>query len=327
MKLFACPHCGATAYFRTRDCASCGAWLVFEPERHAFDAAAAPCRNRAAIGCNWAAAETGFCRACAMTEVIPDAFQAGNVALWAEAEAAKRWVLETLARWGWFSAADPGPAPVFHLLSERTREGDAPVMTGHLSGLVTINVVEGDPAELIRRREAMGEPYRTLEGHFRHELAHFLFERLCALDGFPDAFRALFGDERADYGAALAAYHQNGAPGGWSAAHISAYATAHPHEDWAETAAHAMALTDMLDSALAAGLAWPGAPGAGFDAYAEADAAAAFEHAVALSVAMNHVNRAMGLDDLYAFVLTPAVREKLVFAHGWLRGGPGLRAA
>jgi hypothetical protein len=309
--------------FRNDGCTACGAALVYAPDADAFVAGAVFCANRARIGCNWAAEGSGFCASCALTEIIPDAFYADNAALWAAAEHAKRRVLATLRRWGWFGAADPGPRPVFHLLSERTAGGLAPVLTGHAAGVVTLNVMEGDPAELVRRREALGEPYRTLEGHVRHELAHFLFERLAGRDGFLAAFRAAFGDERADYAAALDAYHAGGPPPDWPATKISAYAAAHPHEDWAESAAHAMALTDIVDSAAAAGLDAPGAAAGAGDAYGEADADALLDRAAALGFALTHVNRSMGLDDLYPFVLTPPVRAKLALAHGWLRAGPG----
>lgn len=320
MRLHDCPACGARAFFRNTVCGSCGTELVYDPQADAFGRGLAPCANRGAIACNWADAGQGLCAACAMTEVVPDAFHADNRALWAEAETAKRWALAGLRRWGWFDDRDPGRRPVFHLLSERTATGRSAVMTGHAEGLVTINVVEGDPAELVRRREAMREPYRTLVGHFRHEIAHFLFERLAAeRPGFLDGFRPLFGDERADYAAALAAYHDSGPPSGWGADRVSAYAAAHPHEDWAETAAHALALADLADSAAATGLAPPDAPQAAADPYAETDSERLFAHAAALGLALNHANRSMGLDDLYPFVLTAPVREKLSFAHAALR--------
>lgn len=322
MKLHACPNCGGLAVFQNTVCGACGALLVYDPEADAFVAGRAGCANRARIWCNWAAEAGGFCASCALTAVVPDAFMAGNLALWARAETAKRRVLAALRRWRWFGAGDPGPRPAFHLLSEQTVTGPAAVTTGHAAGVVTLNVAEGDPAELVRRREALGEPYRTLEGHVRHELAHFLFDRFAPRAGFLDAFRAAFGDERADYPAALAVYHQAGPPPDWAATRISAYAAAHPHEDWAETAAHAMALTDIVDSAGAAGLSAPDAPAAGPDAYAETDAEALIARAAALGLALNHVNRAMGLDDLYPFVLTPPARAKLALAHRWLRSGP-----
>ena len=322
MRIFACPACGGTLFFHNSRCA-CGAEVAYAPEADAFEPLRDPCANRGAIDCNWAAPAPGaLCRACATTEVIPDAFHDDNRALWAEAEAAKRWVLANLGRWGWFGDRDPGLRPRFHLLSERTRSGRAPVVMGHASGLVTINVVEADPAELVRRRQALGEPYRTMIGHFRHELAHFLFERLAAAPAFVEGFRALFGDERADYAKALERHYAEGPPEDWAERCVTPYAAAHPHEDWAESVAHLLHLTDLADSAAAAGLAMDGAPPRGWDAYAEADAARLIGAAAGLGLAFNHVNRSMGLFDLYPFVLGPLVRDKLGFAHARLRAGP-----
>ena len=105
--------------------------------------------------------------------------------------------------------------------------------------------------------------------------------------------------------------------------HITGYATSHPHEDWAETLAHLMHLTDILDSAAASGLSWPEGPPLPYDAYAEADTERLVTLAIDLTLAINHVNRALDLPDLYPFVLAAPVREKLAFAHGALRiGGP-----
>ncbi|MEC9434388.1 MAG: putative zinc-binding metallopeptidase [Pseudomonadota bacterium] len=322
MRLFACPACGGTVYFRNLAC-GCGAALAYDPDLPGFVAldAAAPCANREVIGCNWQAepgGAAGFCRSCAMTETAPDPVLPDAAEQWAEAEAAKRWVLANLARWGWFGPADPGPRPVFHLLAEETRHGPADVIMGHADGVVTINLAEADPAERVKRREDLGEPYRTLPGHFRHELAHFLHMRLIETPAFAEAFRALFGDERADYGAALERHYADGPPADWPTRFVSAYASAHPHEDWAESTAHMLHLTDIVDSFEASGLGAPDLP-PGYDAYAEPDAAALVERGCALGLALNHVNRSMGLSDIYPFVLPDPAREKLAFVHQWLR--------
>lgn len=325
MKIFACPFCGATAFFTNLNC-GCGALLVFDPDIAGFSAEGEICANRSAIGCNWKAheADTGLCRSCAMTEVVPDTFLGENTSLWASAEASKRWVLATLARWGWFTRNDDGLNPRFHLLSEDTLNGPAIVVMGHEKGVVTINLNEANPVEGVRRREALSERLRTMTVHFRHEIAHFLFERLMASrPGFADAFRNIFGDERADYGAALDAHYQSGPAANWNDSFITTYASSHPHEDWAETAAHVMHLTDMLDSAVAAGLMRPPLDNPAYDAYAETNSEALIPTAAAYGVALNHVNRSIGHDDIYPFVHTPKVKAKLAAAHGWLSGsGP-----
>jgi hypothetical protein len=321
MRIFSCPACTGDLFFENQRC-GCGAVVSFDPEAARFERAFAPCANRAAIGCNWVAGPGGLCRSCAMTEVVPQADAPGNAALWARAEAAKRWVLAGLARWGWLRAADPGARPRFHLLSEAVRGGEAPVVMGHAAGLVTINVSEADPAEIARRRAEMGEPFRTMIGHFRHELAHYLFERLARDAGTVGSIRATFGDERADYAASLRRHYADGPPEGWARAHVTAYAAAHPFEDWAETVAHLLHLTDMADGAEAAGLSLRGAPAPGWDAYAETDAARLLHLAAGLGVAFNHASRSVGLNDPYPFVLNRAVRGKLAFVHGLLSAGP-----
>ena len=316
MRIFALPGSAETLFFQNTASAS-GAEVAYDPDEAEFVTDFTPCANRARIACNWVAeGEGGLCRACAMTEVIPDTSTPQNLALWGEAELAKRWVLANLSRWGWFTAADEGRRPVFKLLSEQTSTGEAPVSMGHADGVVTINVTEADPAERVRRRLELGEPLRTMIGHFRHELGHFFFERLSERPGFAETFRATFGDERADYSAALQRHYAQGAPAGWQQTHISAYSTAHPHEDWAECFAHLLHLADIVDSFVASGLQARSAPAPDYDPYAERDADRLVTFGAELGIALNHVNRSMGLADIYPFVLTPPIRAKLAFVHG-----------
>lgn len=313
MQIFACPVCGAQAWFNNLTCGACGAALQFDVARQEMTAEAAPCRARETLGCNWTAWHPdNACLSCGMTRTHPDPSVGQNHAHWSETETAKRWVLAGLARWGWFGADDPGARPIFDMLAEETATGALPVMMGHADGTITVNVTEADPAIRAQRQADLGEGYRTMIGHMRHEMAHFLFWRLSQKAEFPSAFRTLFGDERANYGAALKAYYDT--PPMPDAAFISPYAQAHPHEDWAETVAHLLHLTDLADSGAAAGL------GSGGDAYREADTDALIGRAVDLAIALNHVNRTMGQADLYPFVVTTPVREKLRFAHRWLRG-------
>lgn len=316
MQIFACPDCGATVYFDNLTCA-CGRDLFFDPSIQAFLTIAPPCANREAIQCNWIAPEPGsLCASCASTAIVPDGFQDENIWLSALTEASKRWVFANLMRWGWFGEGDNGAQPEFHMLAEETRSGLTEVMMGHAAGVVTINVAEADPATLVARREMLDERFRTMIGHMRHELAHFLFERLAVAPAFVAAFRDRFGDERADYGEALQVHYENGPPPDWAERHVTAYASAHPHEDWAESVAHLLHLTDAVDSASAAGLAPEN------DAYASADSEALITRGITLGMALNHVNRSSGLFDLYPFVLSDVAREKLAFAHHWLHVGP-----
>ncbi|SMO70720.1 zinc-binding metallopeptidase family protein [Paracoccus laeviglucosivorans] len=321
MQRLECPACGNRVYFHNTICA-CGAPLVFDPEAGRFAAGLAPCAKLEELGCNWAAegGPGGLCRSCAMTDTIPDLTVEGNQKLLAESEAAKRWLLANLARWGWFTNADPGPRPIFRMLSEREGDAQVHVTMGHANGVITINVVEADDAARVLRQQRLGELYRSMVGHMRHEVAHFLFERLAAVPGFLGLFRELFGDERADYGAALEAHYANPKDPGQD--YITEYATMHPHEDWAESAAHILHLVDMTDSLMATGLTGPEIPPPGYDAYADADGEHLLTVATAVALAVNEINRALDNPDVYPFVLTDATRHKLNFAHDWLtRGG------
>lgn len=328
MRLYVCPSCGGALYIHNLSCWNCGQTVAYDPDADRFVAAERQtCSNRGLIDCPWtvptgAGGADPLCRSCAMTTVIPEIVRETNRAHWAAVEAAKRWVLIALARWGWFTPGDHGRWPVFHMLAEETVSGEVPVSMGHAAGVVTLNVSEADAAIRTRRRANLNEPLRTLVGHVRHELAHVLFERLAIRDGFLSAFRATFGDERADYGTALDHHYCNGPPADWADRHVTAYASAHPHEDWAETVAHLLHLTDIVDSAQATELRWSGGALSTVDAYAEPHTDRLVASGVALGLSLNHINRSMGLPDLYPFVLNDAVRAKLVMAHGWLRWGP-----
>lgn len=313
MRVFACPDCGSPIYFENLQC-GCGFEISYDPVAEAMVQRTRSCANRAEIGCNWQPEEDGaLCPSCAMTNTRPDLSVEGNDVLWQRAEAAKRQVLSQLMSLGWFTSQDPGARPVFNLLAEQTAQGQIQPMMGHLNGCITINVAEANPAEIVARREEMDEPYRTMIGHFRHEIAHFLFLRLSELPSFLDRFRCLFGDERTDYAQALAQYHDADARPNWREVHITRYAASHPHEDWAETAAHALHLRDVVESAAAVDL--------GPDAMPK-DAEHAIATALELTLALNHVNRSMGLGDLYPFVVSPDVRAKLRFAFEALSEGP-----
>ena len=320
MKVFLCPRCGAPLPYESSACA-CGTTIGYDASAGELTVTDLRCANADLIGCNWIPPSNGaLCRACAMTTVTPDTWTADNRLLWSETESAKRWVLASLSRWGWFGAEDSGPLPEFHMLSETGADGSNVVVTGHASGLITINVSEADAATRVFRRKLLGERFRTVIGHVRHELSHFLFQRLAAQsDSFVAEFRALFGDEREDYAQALQSHYASGPLQDWAETHVSAYASSHPHEDWAESAAHVQHITDIIDSFLAAGLISPSLDDTDFDAYGTSSTDRLVNIGVELGIGLNHVNRSMGLPDIYPFVLTPAIREKLSFAHRWLR--------
>jgi hypothetical protein len=317
MQVFASPDQSGALWFDNLVSAA-GYPVAYDPVLRRFVSTPPFCANREVIGCNWTATEPGFlCPSCAMTALAPDPTVPDAFANWAQTELAKRWVLDNLRCWHWFGPGDSGARPVFHMLAE----GPTPVLMGHANGVVTISVAEADPVLRAARREALHEPYRTMIGHMRHEIAHVVWWRLSLRGDFLDAFRGVFGDERADYSAALERHYRDGPPADWAERYMTPYASAHPHEDWAETSAHLLHLTDITHSFVASGLSSPDLPGPGWDPYAEHDAGRLIRIAASLTVGVNHVNRAMGLSDLYPFVLSPPAREKLAFVHGWLRRG------
>lgn len=316
MQRFSCPECGNRVFFDNLFC-SCGQMLFFQPQTGQMANEGVPCANRDAIQCNWEAEpEAALCRSCAMSEVVPALHVGDNQQLLERAERAKRWVLANLARWQWFTDDDAGVRPRFQMLSEHTEGRTLQILMGHEDGNITINVTEADELIRVQRRNELGEQYRSMVGHFRHELAHFLFDRLSLAEGFNDAFRDLFGDERADYGAALQQHYANPrAPG---EEYITPYATAHPHEDWAETVAHLLHMVDFTDSFVSAGLMMQNVPG-DYLAYEDEDTQRLLNIATEVAIAINDINRALDNSDLYPFVLTDTTRAKISFAHDWLK--------
>ena len=316
MQRFTCPHCGTRAYFHNMNC-TCGAPLFYDLTLRQMVANGFPCANREKIDCNWTAPIDGvLCTACALSHVVPDLTVGENARLLASAERAKRWVLANLANWGWFTDTDSGLRPHFLMLSEQTGGRSQQITMGHADGEITINVTEADALIRLKRQLQLGEQYRSMVGHFRHEIAHFLFDRLAVSPDFLAKFRALFGDERADYGEALQRHY--GDPRDPGEDYITSYATSHPHEDWAETVAHLLHLTDVADSFCSTHLAMPGVPD-DYHPYDENDTERLLTIAAEIAIAVNDINRALDNTDLYPFVLTPAVRRKIAFAHGWLK--------
>lgn len=259
-----------------------------------------------------------YCPACQHNHIVPDARTKGNLTRWREVELAKRKLIYALIRWSLphpTRAQDPVMGLAFDFLADAERSnGVTPVITGHNYGLITIDIAESDDDVRVARRTAMDEPYRTLIGHMRHEIGHYYWAML--IDGSPhiDRYRALFGDERADYGVALQRHYDSGAPQNWQQTHISAYATAHPWEDFAETWAHWMHIADGVETAAAYALSLDGRQVTA-DGYAAHDITPVIENWVPVTVALNNMNRAMGQPDLYPFVLNNSVMAKLQFIN------------
>ncbi|WP_272476357.1 zinc-binding metallopeptidase family protein [Baekduia alba] len=332
MRSFTCGVCGQLVFFDNTVCLRCGSSLGFDWDARELRAGAdVPwCANRAAIGCNGLAPSFGsFCAACALTRVRPADDDPVALAEWVDAERAKRRLVYELGELklpipAWFDR--PGGLG-FDLLSS-TRDA---VTTGHADGIVTLDLAESDDARREQRRIDMGEPYRTLLGHFRHEVGHFYFPLLVDDDATRAAARALFGDETEDYQAALDRHYRDGPPDDWAAEHVSAYATMHPSEDWAETFAHVLHLHDTLQTAASYGLRVEG-PAGRPDLHAEpidpeaGGLRAELSDWLGLTYALNAINRSLGFDDLYPFVLTGPVVDKLAFVDGVIARGATVRS-
>ena len=250
------------------------------------------------------------CPSCRLTRTLPDLGKRANILRWSLLEAAKRRLLYGLAGFGLPMQAPAGGQVrtlCFDFLEDqRTNPGvyEEFVTTGHDYGVITVNVLEADDVQRVWQRELSSERYRTVLGHMRHEVGHFYFEMLTQ---DRPTFIRLFGDPAKPYERALQSYYDNGALPGWQQGHISAYASSHPLEDWAECFAHYLHMADTLETACARQLLAP-IPG-------NTD----FEKLLAVwddfSVTLNELNRGLGLNDAYPFTVTPVVADKLRYVH------------
>jgi hypothetical protein len=349
MKVFHCDHCQHTVFFENVSCLSCGHVLAYLPDIGDM-AALVPesdgrwrslspaskeqryrlCDNYAVSGvCNWALPTDSphtLCRACRLTRVLPNLDQPGNLEAWGKLEVAKRRLVHNLLELGLPLQShldNPDTGLAFDFLSDEgeTSDGGA-VLTGHDNGLVTINIAEADDLERERRRLNMHEPYRTVLGHFRHEVGHYYWDLFAADQAWLHDFRQRFGDEREDYAEALKRHYDQGPRADWQQWHVTSYASTHPWEDWAETWAHFLHMNDSLGTAAACGFSLRpsrsdepalSVPRNGDHITRPFDLI--IEDWLALIYALNNLNRSMGLADGYPFVLTAPVIEKLRFVH------------
>ena len=337
MKTFHCESCDQVLFFENTTCVGCGATVGFAPdvlEMHAYGEGTRyrACRNYVdAQVCNWLMpvdAPGELCRSCELTAVIPDLDQPGHHEQWFRMEAAKRRLIYTLLELELplvTRAQDPEGGLEFHFKSEQGLPPGEAVMTGHDNGIITVNLAEADDAERERRRIQMHEPYRTLLGHFRHEIGHYYWDRLVLGTKWQEAFRELFGDERSDYAAALRANYEVGPRPDWQLFHVSGYASSHPWEDWAETWAQYLHMIDIVDTALSFGLdtAHVEIESEPFDTSTlwrqDVPDAHDFLHFlntwVQLTHMLNEMSRSMGQSDFYPFVLPRAAVAKLQLIH------------
>ncbi|MBS0321867.1 MAG: putative zinc-binding metallopeptidase [Proteobacteria bacterium] len=341
-------RCGNRVFFRNTQCLACHAPLGYLPDVGrivALDPGPYPgtwrvegrddvlrcCANRdSAAICNWMTGEhgsRGLCIACRLNRTIPDLADADNVRYWTLLEIGKRRVISELLAFELPVRSrvdeDPERGLMFDFL--RAPPGGPAVMTGHAGGLITINVEEADDAKRELTKAQMHEPYRTLVGHFRHELGHYYWDRLVAGTRWQGPFRALFGDERASYADALKRNYEQGPPARWAESYVSAYATMHPWEDWAETWAHYLHMVDSLGTATGFGidatdLQCEIVPFTRDDLYAPDDPEG--EHLLMLLngwieiiMVMNEMARSLGESDFYPFIMSRPVVAKLHLVH------------
>lgn len=338
MRVFHCHHCQQLLFFENSQCVRCGHRLAFAPER--FDllsldpvegdpsrwtSPGAPgttfklCTNYTRYDvCNWALRADepeGLCSSCRLTRTIPNLSQPGNDRLWYKLEVAKRRLVYTLEQLGLPLRRTDAGGLTFDLRDD--------VMTGHAGGIVTVNLREADDAERVKQRIALNEPYRTLLGHFRHESGHYYWDELVRDAHALAAFRETFGDERASYQEALDRNYREGPPAGWQERFVSAYAAMHPWEDWAETWAHYLHMVDTLETAAACGVAVtprrPDEPSLFRTPNPVEETHVPFERMLAswstLTYVLNNLNRGLGNDDAYPFVLAGPTVTKLRFVH------------
>jgi hypothetical protein len=351
MQLFSCQSCGQALLFENNLCERCGhelgfcseslSLLALEPKGKVLRPVKGGqdylrCANAQYGACNWLIAvskkgkPTELCAACRHNKTIPDLSDPANLKHWQDIEIAKHRLFYTLLRLGLPHpdlAEDPEHGLAFDFLADPPGPGPR-ILTGHDEGLITINLKEADDAMREKFRTEMGEPYRTLLGHFRHEIGHYYWNVLVRDGKRLQACRAMFGDDSLDYGEALQKHYDEGPPANWADHYISAYATTHPWEDFAETWAHYLHIVDTLETAAAFGLRIHPRrtkeetlqADIDFSPYKVEHISQLIDAWLPLTFAMNSINRSMGHADLYPFVISPPVIEKLGFIHELVHG-------
>ncbi|MCA9396427.1 MAG: putative zinc-binding peptidase [Candidatus Omnitrophica bacterium] len=349
MKIYNCDICGSLIYFENTWCMDCHSSLGYLPlldnmssletaGGDSFKALTKPangalfrkCRNYSAeSACNWmvpADSPDAYCQSCQLNEIIPDLSIPENREYWIRLEVAKRRLIYSLLRLGLplkSKMQDPQNGLAFAFLADEgglQLEETKKVMIGHEQGRITINIAEANDAIREKMRLDLNERYRTLLGHFRHEIGHYYWFLL--IENNPELlghFRNVFGDEQVDYASALQNYYAHGAPGDWNQHFVSGYASAHPWEDWAESWAHYLHMFDMLETARAWGLTVKFKNRHQLQSVSLEQNLQTFEGMkdlwMYLSSALNSLNRSMGMKDIYPFVWSEPVMEKLRFVQ------------
>lgn len=340
MKLFQCGHCDHFVFFENHSCENCGhlsgyrdtdrMMLTFDPNADTLlsdkeQISYRYCKNKAYDVCNWLIESSSphvYCNACQLNRTIPDLSNDDNFEKWRHLEVAKHRLIYQLQKLGLSlpSKLQDADGLCFDFVEQLE---DSSLMTGHANGVVTILLREADSVLREQMRKQFLESYRTLVGHLRHEVGHYFWNRLVLIDAkILDEFRTLFGNELLNYSEALQTYYVKGAFNDWQESFISKYATSHPWEDWAETWAHYLHIMDVVETAYFFGLkvnpineTQGMSTNVSFDPYDMEDFDIIIKACIPLFFAVNSINRAMGVPDVYPFVITPTVIEKMKFIH------------
>ena len=346
MKLYFCDNCQNLLYFENNVCLNCKhavgfdsstlslitllpgkenelLWFHDKKKKYRF------CKNAEYGTCNWlvdADDPSEWCRACAFNRIIPALTNDENLRKWSNIEIAKHRLIFSLLRLHlplFIKKESEEEGLAFDFMADVSPEER--VITGHDKGTITLNIEEADEEARARHKLDLGEKYRTLLGHFRHEIGHYYWGVLIKNSSSLKKYRELFGDEQRDYAEALKTYYENGAPGNWSEHFISPYASAHSWEDWAETWAHYLHMMDTLETAYSFGIRIrPGGelgddPGIKASIVKDPYDISEFDRIMKLwlplSFAVNSLNRSMGHADFYPFIISPEVIRKLEFIH------------
>lgn len=348
MKIFSCQKCSQTVLFENTHCENCHSALGFLPDQielsalegqgdtwHALADRSLPakqwryCENFQHNVCNWLIDEEDetFCIACQLNRHIPNLAKFEQLKAWQQLEFAKHRLVYSLLRLG-LPVINKQDAPEsglsFDFISENdVVPDDAQSTTGHALGQVTINASEANSANREQMKADLNESYRTLIGHFRHEVGHYYWDQI--IFPYPKvlrAYRRLFGDEREDYAEALERHYQS-PKANWQNDYISVYASSHPWEDWAETWAHYLHIIDTLETATEFGINIQPrkaefehlAVKSDVNPYQDVHFDDILAQYLPLTFAVNSLNRCMGQPDLYPFIIVPTVRKKLNFIH------------
>ncbi|MFT3798536.1 putative zinc-binding metallopeptidase [Microbacterium sp.] len=336
---YSCSACGSFLILESLTCPGCGAVVGFHRQSRAFftlpdekasiDIGGEEFRacSRRSWECNWLVGESeqsGRCFSCRLTRRIPPSDDTLALEKLADTAVAKRRLLVQLFELGLpvtpYDEQEGGLA--FDLVSSRS-SGEK-VMIGHANGVITIDLAESLDDHRERLRVQLGEPYRTMLGHLRHEVGHY-FQNVLVTDW--DECRDLFSDERASYRDAIARHYRTGAPEGWRENYLSEYATMHPWEDFAECFAHYLHITGTLGTAARAGLELHAEHAEDVAvsitprlSYADAEMQTMLDDWALASLFFNQINRAMGHRPLYPFTISAAVATKLTYIHRLVTG-------